>query len=49
MCILSLSVEYENKIVRNNQRFVDNGGVFLSAFSMQQNSLFNAAQDNFQL
>ena len=49
LCILSLSVEYEDRIVNNHQRFVNKGGVFLSAFSMQKNSLFNAARDNLEL
>jgi hypothetical protein len=49
LCILSLSVEYEDRIVNNNQQFVDKGGVFLSAFSMQENSLFNSARNNLQL
>jgi len=44
LCILSLSVEYEDRIVKNNQQFVDKGGVFLSAFPMQENSLFNSAR-----
>ena len=49
LCILSLSIEYEDRIINNNQRFVDKGGVFLSAFSMQQNSLFNSARNSLQL
>jgi len=49
LCILSLSVEYEERIVNNNQKFINKGGVFLSAFSMQENSLFKSARDNLQL
>ena len=49
LCILSLSVEYENRIVRNHNQFINRGGVFLSAFSMQKNSLYNSARDNLQL
>lgn len=46
LCILSLSVEFENKIYSKHQQFINNGGIFLSAFSMQKNSLFKKAQKN---
>ena len=43
LCVLCMSVEYENKIMQRHQSFVAGGGTFLSAFPMQENSLLKFA------
>jgi len=43
LCVLCLSVEHENKILQKHQGFIARGGIFLSAFPMQENSLLNFA------
>jgi hypothetical protein len=49
LCILSLSVEHENKIVKKHHGFIAGGGTFVSAFPDQQNSLFKVASENYQI
>ena len=43
LCVLCLSVEHEDKILQKHQGFIARGGIFLSAFPMQENSLLNFA------
>ena len=43
LCVLCLSVEYEEIVKKKNHLFIDKGGIFVSAFSMQKNSLFKIA------
>ena len=45
LCILCLNVEYEDIVMKKNYEFVDGGGVFASAFPMQNNSLFKIASE----
>ena len=49
LCILSLSVKYENNIVKKHHGFIAEGGTFVSAFPNQQNSLFKVASENCQI
>ena len=43
LCVLCLSVEHEKRIMQKHQSFIARGGIFLSAFPMQENSLLNFA------
>ncbi len=49
LCVLCLSVEHEEKIIKRQDGFVEGGGVFVSAFPMQENSLFRLANKDFQV
>jgi hypothetical protein len=49
LCILCLSVEFENKVMGKNHGFIAGGGVFLSSFPMQENSLFKIASKDCQI
>jgi hypothetical protein len=49
LCVMSLSVEHENIIVKKHHGFIAGGGTFVSAFPMQHNSLFKIASEIFQI
>ena len=46
LCVLCLSVDYEDIVKKKNHKFIDKGGIFVSAFSIQKNSLFKIASKN---
>ena len=46
LCLLCLSIQHEDKIIKMNQEFVSDGGVFSSTHNTQKNSLFKIAKDN---
>jgi len=49
LCILRVSIENEDKIMKKHHKFVVGGGIFLSAHPTQKNSLFKMAIEKFQL
>jgi SAM-dependent methyltransferase len=49
LCLFCLSVEHEDKIIKNNHKFLNEGGVFASTYSIQKNSLFQIASENFPI
>ncbi len=48
LCILCLNIEHQNKIMKKHNRFIAAGGIFASAFPMQENSLFEIANNNYR-
>jgi len=48
LCLLCLSIQHEEKIIKKNHKFVSDGGIFASTHSIQKKSLFKRASKNYQ-
>jgi predicted SAM-dependent methyltransferase len=49
LCLICLSIQHEDKILKKQHKFVSKGGVFASTHSMQKNSLFKIAKEKFYI
>jgi hypothetical protein len=48
LCLLCLSIQHEEKIIKKNHKFVSDGGIFASTHSIQEKSLFKRASENYK-
>tara|TARA_B110000008_G_C16970350_1_gene563682 strand:- start:1390 stop:2625 length:1236 start_codon:yes stop_codon:yes gene_type:complete len=48
LCLLCLSIQHEEKIIKKNHKFVSDGGIFASTHSIQKESLFKIASENYE-
>jgi SAM-dependent methyltransferase len=49
LCILCLNINIQDIILEKNKKFISEGGIFTSLYTMQKNSLFNLASNNLKI
>jgi len=46
LCILCLNIEIQDKVINKHNQFISDGGIFASAYPMQDNSLYKMASES---